>query len=260
MITDAQLEQLLRDERDSFGEPDAGLLDRASVDVFDSPEPVRRHRVRSLLVGVALLVPLVVAVLVVAGTPQRSGGAAGRRHDDYCRQPLPLHDQVVGTWQLEGIDTKPAPIGIGRSCGSTTTGPGRDPTAATAWAGRGACQRTERSSPPGAQSLIGCHNVDYAAILNAAATRRDRSVAASSSTLGTPAPNQTLVRDPLALPDPPAPGWLPGYSFFQADRVVTDQKLIDQFAALPLARQPSGGRRRAHRTAGRVVPRADGRT
>ena len=107
MITDAHLEQLLRDERDLFGEPDAALLDRPSVDVVDSPEPAtasravasgRRRAARAARRGGARR----------GRTPERSGGAAGRRRRLLPSAPIPLHDQVVGTWQLEGIDTNAA--------------------------------------------------------------------------------------------------------------------------------------------------------
>lgn len=235
MITDAHLEQLLRDERDSFGEPDAALLDRASVDVVDSPEPVRRHRVRSLLVGVALLVPLVVAVLVVAGHRSDPEVQPAAGTTTAAVQTVPLHDQVVGTWHLEGIDTNAAtypdrPVVRFDSDGTWSGSDGCNGLGGT-WrvAEGGAFVAT-----PGPQTLIGCSNVEYAAILAAAGRVEvdgDRMIVLARDS---PA-KVTLVRDPLALPDPPAAGWLPGYSFFQADRVVTDQRLIDQFAALPLA-------------------------
>ena len=156
MITDAHLEQLLRDERDSFGEPDAALLDRASVEVVDSPEPVRRHRVRSLLVGVALLVPLVVAVLVVAGhrsDPEVQPAAATTTLPSRPFRST-TRSSARGSWRAS--TPTPPRIGIGRSCGSTTTARGRDPTAATASAARGVC-RTGGSfvATPGPQTRSG---------------------------------------------------------------------------------------------------------
>jgi heat shock protein HslJ len=194
-----------------------------------------RDLVRRALVGIALLVPLVAAVLVLAGHRSDPEVQPAAGTTTAAVQTVPLDDQVVGTWELEGIDTNAAiyrdrPVVRFDNDGT--------------WAGSDGCNGlsgTWRVSNDGTfvadsgfQSLVGCHNVDYAALLNAAArveidgdrlTFHARSSGAAS----------TLVRDPLALPDPPAAGWLPGYSFFQADRVVTDQRLIDQFAALPLA-------------------------
>ncbi len=237
MITDAHLEQLLRDEQDSFGEPAATLLDRvAGVPVFDNPEhvtPVQRRRGRSLLVGFALLVPLVGAVVVVAGhrsDPAVEPAAA----PTVTTGSIPFHDQVIGTWQLAGIDTNAATYGDRPIVRFDNDG---------SWTGSDGCNGlggtwrvTEDGSfaaSPGAQTLIGCHNVDYGGILADAARieiHGDRLLLHSRNSGDV----STLVRDPIALPDAPAFGWMPNYSFFQADRVVTDQTLIDRFAALPL--------------------------
>ena len=85
-------------------------------------------------------------------------------------ETVPLHDQMVGTWQLEGIDTNAATYRDRPVVRFDDDG---------TWSGSDGCNGltgTWRVSDDGTfvadsgfQSLVGCHNVDYAAILNAAA-------------------------------------------------------------------------------------------
>ena len=252
MITDRHLEQLLRDEYDRFPDPDASLLARTTATsassaeigltdrspvfeagdaAFPTPRSPRRMRSRAVLLAFALLAPLVVAVLLVVG--RHTGPANVPVGTPTTTAPTSVAaESMAGTWVLDDLADADPPY---------TGHPAVTLNVDGSWTGSDGCNAISGDwsvmdeglfAATGAPSTrIGCRSVSYIAMLTGAA-RAD--VVGGLLTLydGAGAPTSALIRDETTLPDPPAAGWLPGYSAFRADNVVADPKLIDRFTAL----------------------------
>jgi heat shock protein HslJ len=254
MTTDTQLEQLLRDEYERYPEPDpaliscleetaqghrpGGSLPRTTEVVADGATPVpvtrtaRRARSRPFLVAVALLAPLMAAVLLVVGRDAASDNSSpGTPAPTSPAGSSDLAGAMTGSWVLEGLD---------HASPTYTAVPAVTLNADGTWTGSDGCNKLMGTwdviddglftATSGPTTLIGCRNVPYGAMLTGAA--RAAVVGGLLTFYDAAGKPSFLIRDERTLPAAPAPGWLPGYSAFRADNVVTDPALIERFTRL----------------------------
>ncbi len=227
------LEDRLRDLASGVGMPSETATAAAEARVMGSlARPPRRRRPSTLLIGIALLVPIAIAVLIVVG--RQVGTSTDRLATPTTTAVVApaLAEQMVGNWMLEGVENdgslRPETPLVSFFADGT-------------WAGSDGCNgigakwRLDEDvfhTTDYFSHLVGCHNVPYKEIFVDGATV---AIAGDRMTVrdprGVSPVAQVLVRTD-ALPTPPARGWLPGYSSFTPDRVVTDPTLLARFVRI----------------------------